>query len=568
MVVNSLMDYLVPSINTSSHLELIGSLISAIKIVASNFYVKFRPSLVYNIAKAKNITYTDLRKSKTSQINYFDNKTVFKQVEQLVDFINESYQTAFQLIPNDLDIISYTTGDYFGKHTDFIPIKTPYMTYYTLILCLDAECQGGQTKLYFTDGTSKSFSETTTTNSWLIFKNSMEHEGLAVNFGHKIILKVNLVHLTLNLNPLYAESMTKLCDSRNQTIAQFKSKPSNILQTHSLSEYIFFRDCFKSDPNVVPFQFITFPNYNNFFDIYDLNDDLIDHSPVVWFNTGHHTPIIQWKGKISDSAEEDLLHTDPNYVKLDKVVNDISKQCSILRSILGVNEYGKSEDEDDMLGYDLIYRLRKYQTNINIPELENEEEFSLLDENEIKNIVKKYYVDTHDDFIKLKQQLMNLRENIIKNNINDTPVDKALIDLHDKMEINEIRRTITQMVYVFWTAAILGSDDGSETNLNFSTDDDDISQNIKSKIESNMKKIQKSETEIFSLDTLIGNHISYEKYVDIFTQDIIKKIADQFKMDTISYHVSGTYNCNEVSYLEYTCNAHFGFFNIKAVHTI
>src|SRR5579872_1073119 len=198
------MDYLIPTIKSASYLELTQALVSAIKLISSKYYANSRPSLVYNTSTRKNITYAELRQSKTSKINYFDNQTIFKQVEQLIDFINDSYHTAFQLIPDDLDIIMYEKGDYFGKHVDFIPIRTPYMTYYSLILCLDADCKGGQTKLYFNDNTSKSFSETITSNSWLIFKNSLEHESVQLKSGHKIVLKANLVHLTLQMEPKYS----------------------------------------------------------------------------------------------------------------------------------------------------------------------------------------------------------------------------------------------------------------------------------------------------------------------------------------------------------------------------
>ena len=68
------------------------------------------------------------------------------------------------MIPNDIDILMYTEGDYFGKHFDFVPIKTPFLTYYSLILCLDADCQGGETKLYFEDKTIRVFNETVRKN--------------------------------------------------------------------------------------------------------------------------------------------------------------------------------------------------------------------------------------------------------------------------------------------------------------------------------------------------------------------------------------------------------------------
>ena len=55
------MDYLSPTIKSDTHMELIQSLVSAIKLVASKYYANFRPSLVYNTKSEQNVTYTERR---------------------------------------------------------------------------------------------------------------------------------------------------------------------------------------------------------------------------------------------------------------------------------------------------------------------------------------------------------------------------------------------------------------------------------------------------------------------------------------------------------------------------
>lgn len=78
------MDSLVLSITTESHLELIRLLISAIRIVTFKYL-------------------TDITTLGSVKISYQTNQTIFKQVEQLINFINESYQTSYQLVPTDME---------------------------------------------------------------------------------------------------------------------------------------------------------------------------------------------------------------------------------------------------------------------------------------------------------------------------------------------------------------------------------------------------------------------------------------------------------------------------------
>ena len=140
------------------------------------------------------------------------------------------------------------------------------------------------------------FFRAVTPNSWLIFKNTIEHESTLVRSsscglrpqsrlrqrrsGHKIVLKANLVHLHISPHILhitkppispYANSFAKLIESKHSVITQFKSKPYSVLPTYNISEYMFYRDCFKSDPNVIPqlgFAELAISGIGNTFSIY------------------------------------------------------------------------------------------------------------------------------------------------------------------------------------------------------------------------------------------------------------------------------------------------------------
>jgi hypothetical protein len=55
----------------------------------------------------------------------------------------------------------------------------------------------------------------------------------------------------------------KLMNVKYEIINNFKSCSGNILSIHSLSEYMFYRECFENDPDVVPFQFMTHKHFGN-----------------------------------------------------------------------------------------------------------------------------------------------------------------------------------------------------------------------------------------------------------------------------------------------------------------
>ena len=450
-IVKSHMDYLLPTIKSESHLELIQSLVSAIKIVAQKYHTKFRPGQVYDTKNAENITYADLRKSKTSKINYYDDQSIFKQVEQFVGFVNESYHTAFQMIPDDIDIIMYTEGDYFGKHTDFVPIKTPYMTYYSLILCLDADCQGGQTKLYFPDKTHKIFIETITPNSWLIFKNSIEHESTMVKTGYKIVLKANLVHLTLSPNRGYNDSLVKLVDSRNLTISKFKSKPLNVLSANTLSEYLFYRDCFKSDLDVIPFQFITgCGDVGDHISTTDYNGNPIkktELSLVVWFNIGTNIPIISWTGVAPADSYDEIINSHPDYKSNKSRYDTLCIQKNQIHDLI----YFMKTDEVNRI------KLRnnwKGEDNLEVPGLITggkfiEDAISEMSNDDIYNELVNYHLDLENQVAELKDQEEVIKQQILSEENSKLPTNESLKIMNADVTMNEIERTITNVMFVF-----------------------------------------------------------------------------------------------------------------------
>jgi hypothetical protein len=327
-------------------------IITGIKLVTELKNLQFDNSAIYHKESKQNIFDGKLRSSKTHKIYYHDNsKIIFDCVDKLIEFINETQNTLFSLVPNDIDILKYNEGDFFKKHSDFIPVKNKYINYYTLLFCLDADCVGGETSLFVNDEEIK-FTETITPLQWMLIKNEIEHSSNEIKSGHKIVLKANVIRVNLS-NELYNIEFDKLITARNNIIEDFTSKTENILPVTSLSEYIFYRNCFKNRSDVIPFQFVTMNT-----DCMDVKIININHSDkkldknendkkILWFNIGNNNPIIYFYNKQlpnpkmdddkenqndSNSSDEENKN-DINSKEIDQTITDI-----LYSDVININE--------------------------------------------------------------------------------------------------------------------------------------------------------------------------------------------------------------------------------------
>ncbi|XWV25225.1 hypothetical protein QJ856_gp0547 [Tupanvirus deep ocean] len=370
----------------------------------------FSTSKLYHKNLKENVIDGSQRSSKTHKIFYGDNtKIIFQSLEKLIEHINEKKNTLFSLVPNDIDIIKYETGDFFNKHNDFVPIKNKYITYYTLLFCLDAKCEGGQTSIYLDESNFIDFDETVTPDGWILFMNEIEHAGKKVESGHKIVLKANVVHINLS-NVLFNNEFDKLITARNDIIEKFVSKPGNIMPVYNLSDYVFYRNCFKDDSTVVPFQFIKINtthsySYINVENINELaNDNERDNylSGCVWFNIGNCCPIVSFNLKdtydeTSDEASDQVNEYIKSVIK-NKNLNEIERSISLMICLFWACALTTDENDDSGLaiptnkeGIEEII-CEKIEENLKKIQKQELEAFSLDKINDIdrKEIVSKF----------------------------------------------------------------------------------------------------------------------------------------------------------------------------------
>jgi hypothetical protein len=192
----------------------------------------------------KNIRLSKFRTMKTDNI--------FKSFDVLVGEINKRDKLQkFRLIRNDITHIKYEKDGYFKKHDDFQSIKSNIVTEYTMILCLDSECEGGRTLFHFNDHFKYFSSASVTNGNVVIFRKDIHHEGEIIKSGHKEILTANLLCTDilsekivlvsfLNDERKYVINYNYICSIKDCVISvyiDFNIKNGNIDENDNIYEY-------------------------------------------------------------------------------------------------------------------------------------------------------------------------------------------------------------------------------------------------------------------------------------------------------------------------------------------
>ncbi len=381
---------------------------------------------------------------KIHKIYHNESENIFRLVEKLIDFINEKNSTHFTLISDNIDIIKYETGDFSNKHRNFMPVGTKYLSYYTLLFCIDANCTGGETSLYLDRDTSIDFKESITPGEWILFQNQSEQCRQKILSGYKIILKAKIAHINLS-NYSFNNQFNKLVNAHNEIISDFLSKSENVLSINNFSEYVFYRDCFRDCTNVVPYQFIKCNSLISNFSVHNINnnqtlilksdtDDIGKKIPershdrylsnhksyknIIWFNVGNCCPLIYFSHEqpeeydsedeiVGDERQEvvnaenkieDLIHNNNN-------INEIDRAISLMACYFWITsiEYKGSYDEPVIDFANCSQSVNSFivsniQKNLekNHKQLNKVFNVDKLPECSIKNVEKKFT----DDFVK------------------------------------------------------------------------------------------------------------------------------------------------------------------------
>jgi len=156
--------------------------------------LEFDDSMLYSVDKKEKIKDMNIRQSKFTLIK---KKELFQLFNKYLEKINNELDDGtFKLVMNDITYIKYKEGDFFKIHQDYLSIKSNSLQEHTMILCYDADCEGGETNIHINKFFNHNSKATTTNDNVLIFRKDLFHSGNKLLKGHKHILVANLVKVS------------------------------------------------------------------------------------------------------------------------------------------------------------------------------------------------------------------------------------------------------------------------------------------------------------------------------------------------------------------------------------
>ena len=158
--------------------EMIENIISLVKSDPG----KLEKSQLYSAAKgAKFIDETE----RVSRFKKMRTQPLFDQLDDYVSKMSERDELfQFMLFRNDVTLIKYEEGGFFEEHEDYLSLKSNEIQEFTLLLCLSAQCQGGETVLSFNDlSESLISSRSVTSGHALLFRKDIRHRANRVVKG-------------------------------------------------------------------------------------------------------------------------------------------------------------------------------------------------------------------------------------------------------------------------------------------------------------------------------------------------------------------------------------------------
>lgn len=149
-----------------------------------------KTSELYSSVEDKKFVDLDKRSSK---FKTFSEPFLFDKIEQLVKEINklDDYYS-FTLVRNNVTYIEYGKGDFFKEHEDYLSVTSNVIEEFTLLLCMDADCTGGETILHLNKLFNHESKSSITKYHGLLFRKDIRHEGKILTSGYKKILTLNL----------------------------------------------------------------------------------------------------------------------------------------------------------------------------------------------------------------------------------------------------------------------------------------------------------------------------------------------------------------------------------------
>lgn len=127
---------------------------------------EFKASMVYESDTDRKLV---KREKRISMYKTFSEGPLFDMCEQVINKINEQ--------DDYLEFIKYKKGGYFKPHEDYLSLTSNVIEEYTLIMCIDGKCKGGETVLHINKHFKYMSKATVTSGHILIFRKDIKHQG-------------------------------------------------------------------------------------------------------------------------------------------------------------------------------------------------------------------------------------------------------------------------------------------------------------------------------------------------------------------------------------------------------
>lgn len=534
--------------------------------------LSYTDSMIFDKRDKNNKIKKDVRTSSKAIIR---DKKFFDLCDDIIvkkiNVLNKNFY--FKLQRDEVEIIKYDKGGYFKKHHDFVKYYSNQIKCYSLLLCLDGTCNGGETILYVNDSIIK-LKESITNGGIILFRNEIEHEGSIVKDGYKIILKLNLLGL---------RKVNNIHDNNNEyVIIKFKNNENNgsyVLSKDIINKnpksYFYANIDFNNDDgsNIIELDNISFeefdPAYNcminnisfddyekhheiiNFFGIEYKHENLFDISQKLYSKMlqSINNKINDFKQKMTKAREYIFVDNMDDYFLIKSI-----KSSSIVPFQIISSEYTKIFLIGD--GIPIYYELSDGNNSIlynrkNTHSDEFNPRIKLL--NDLIN--SSDFVGNRNDFNKYTNDSKYSDKNINEYATKYLPKGQD-IDSYEIVNLYNVVDLLNDEKYIM-----------ASNEINYSTC-------------VMMKLIEKLEYEYSDYCEGGTNTAKYYKIIDNFKVNYDKKYIDElnnkinklglidkivyYDYDDLNHHIKtdrkvGAYECNEVNYYEIEVHLDIGF---------
>lgn len=146
--------------------------------------------------------FIDLDK-RLSQFKAITDPALFQLGDKLIkklSTMDDEYN--YTLVPNDITYIKYEKGGFFKAHEDYLSVLSNVVEEYTLIVCMEADCEGGRTIFHINKYFKHISDNSIKKDHCILFRKDIQHEGEILTSGTKHILTFNLWGMTKKSNTL------------------------------------------------------------------------------------------------------------------------------------------------------------------------------------------------------------------------------------------------------------------------------------------------------------------------------------------------------------------------------